>query len=219
MRPGDAVSGAEGVASMDAMTIGRALAARRRDTGLDPEAAAVRLGVTRSTYTAYEHGSRRPSVATLRAVADFLDVTTDVVLELYGVTCVEQARRVLQPDVVDNASTASSSGTRAAHRHDVTVIERVYFDPGVTNGDHRVEAPAQLGAASHATVARTGEGGDAATDQGRADAMTHASVVAVEAKGAKKRHEREGAGHKRKGKKRDARTVKAKGAKSQKKRA
>ena len=60
-------------------------------------------------------------------VADFLDVTIDTVLDLYGATCVEQARRVLEPNSGDEGST-TSSGRARSRRHDVAVIERVYFD-------------------------------------------------------------------------------------------
>ena len=120
---------------MATTTIGRALAARRRDTGLDLEAAAARLGVSRSTYSSYERGTRRPSPENLRAVAVFLDVTIDTVLDLYGATCVEQARRVLQPDEVGSAATASDRARRAP-RHDVAVIkiEGVSKLPTVTFG-------------------------------------------------------------------------------------
>ena len=109
---------------MASLTIGRALAARRRDTGLDQETVAASLGVSRSTYASYERGTRRPSVETLRAVALFLDVSIDAVLDLYGATCVEQARRVLEPDSHDGGPTTSPSRV-GARRHDVAVIERV----------------------------------------------------------------------------------------------
>ncbi|MGC8511055.1 MAG: helix-turn-helix domain-containing protein [Acidimicrobiales bacterium] len=145
---------------MTAMTIGRALATRRRDTGLDQEAAAARLGVTRSTYASYERGTRRPSAEGLRAVADFLDVAIDAVLDLYGATCVEQARRVLEPDSHDNGSTTSPSRGRARH-HDVAVIERVYFEAAGSNGAPDDSAPALTSATSAVEVARGREDRDA----------------------------------------------------------
>ncbi len=159
----DVVPGDEGEALMAAMTIGRALAARRRDTGLDQEAAAAHLVVSLSTYASYERGTRRPPVEKLRAVADFLDVTTDAVLDLYGATCVEQARRVVQPDSADSGSPTSSRRTRAARRHEVSVIERVYFDATGANGVHAGVAVTPTAGPLSDDVAFASEVGDAAT--------------------------------------------------------
>ena len=137
---------------MASLTIGRALAARRRDTGLDQETVAASLGVSRSTYASYERGTRRPSAETLRAVALFLDVSIDAVLDLYGATCVEQARRVLEPDSHDGGPTTSPSRV-GARRHDVAVIERVYFEAAGSSATHDDGVPAPPDATSAVDVA------------------------------------------------------------------
>lgn len=41
---------------------------------------ADKLGVARSTYTAYERGTKQPSLETLTKIADLLDTTTDFLL-------------------------------------------------------------------------------------------------------------------------------------------
>ncbi|MCM3488828.1 helix-turn-helix transcriptional regulator [Alkalihalophilus marmarensis] len=41
---------------------------------------ADKLGVARSTYTAYERGTKQPSLETLKKIADLLDTTTDFLL-------------------------------------------------------------------------------------------------------------------------------------------
>ena len=179
---------------MATTTIGRALAARRRDTGLDLEAAAARLGVSRSTYSSYERGTRRPSPENLRAVAVFLDVTIDTVLDLYGATCVEQARRVLQPDEVASAATASDRARRAP-RHDVAVIKRVYFDATGAHGAHHdavstptegapPEAVQEAGSPTDLTLAR--EAGHQGTRGPKVQEVTAASTKGKKAAKGKK---------------------------------
>ncbi len=110
-------------------TIGRALQERRRELGLGQEAAADLVGVSRSTYTGYERDARRISPEVLRPLAHFLDIGVAEILELYGATCVFQARRILvgseEPTV-----TSPFAGVRAGRlsRDDTTSVERVYFD-------------------------------------------------------------------------------------------
>ena len=110
-------------------TIGRALEERRRELGIGQEVAADAVGVSRSTFAAYEHDARRISPEVLRPLAHFLDVSLVEVLELYGATCVAQARRVLFGDEPP-ASPSPFSGARArrATRDDMSILERVYFD-------------------------------------------------------------------------------------------
>ena len=86
---------------MGPLTIGGALSERRRVLKWDQTCAASAIGVNRSTHAAYEHDSRRLSAETLRPLATFLMLTLDEILELYGATCVTQARRVLFGEMVD----------------------------------------------------------------------------------------------------------------------
>ena len=80
---------------MDATTIGEALVAKRTDLGLEKGQAAQRIGMSRTTYSSYEQDAQRPSVEVFPAIAEFLGVSMDEVLALYGATCVVQARNFL----------------------------------------------------------------------------------------------------------------------------
>jgi transcriptional regulator with XRE-family HTH domain len=117
------------VSAFTMSTIGRALEERRRELGIGQEVAADAVGVSRSTFAAYEHDTRRISPEVLRPLAHFLDVSLVEVLELYGATCVAQARRVLFGDEPP-APPSPFSGARArrATRDDMSIVERVYFD-------------------------------------------------------------------------------------------
>ncbi len=149
---------------MDRVTIGHALGERRRYLALDQGTAATRIGISRSTYAAYEHGGRRPSIDVLRSLATFLAVSLDDVLELYGATCIVLARLALMRDMLTEgesgdamseaasevadaaaaivAEAASSDAAvvdvasrRVARADDMSVVRRVYFDV-VTGSDH-----------------------------------------------------------------------------------
>lgn len=110
-------------------TIGQALAERRRELGVGQDVAADAVGISRSTFAAYERDARRVSPEFLRPLAGFLEVSLVEVLELYGVTCVLQARRALFGDEVPIASTAPRGmRTRPTKREDMAIVERVYFD-------------------------------------------------------------------------------------------
>jgi transcriptional regulator with XRE-family HTH domain len=150
---------------MDRVTIGHALGERRRYLALDQGTAATRIGISRSTYAAYEHGGRRPSIDVLRSLAAFLDVTLDEVLELYGATCIVLARLALMRDMLTDGESTSTlsdaagevadaaaaivaeaastdaavvdvSSRRMSRDDDMSVVKRVYFDV-VTGSDHR----------------------------------------------------------------------------------
>jgi transcriptional regulator with XRE-family HTH domain len=76
-------------------TIGRALRTRRAQLGLDQRDAASRIGMSRTTYSSYERDTQRPSVDVLPAIAEFLEVSIDDVLVLYGASAVTTARTAL----------------------------------------------------------------------------------------------------------------------------
>ena len=80
---------------MEATTIGEALVAKRTNLGLEKGQAAQRIGMSRTTYSSYEQDAQRPSVEVFPAIAEFLGVSMDEVLALYGATCVVQARNFL----------------------------------------------------------------------------------------------------------------------------
>jgi transcriptional regulator with XRE-family HTH domain len=117
------------VVSSAPRTIGRALEERRRELELGHEAAAELIGVSRSTYTGYERDARRISPEVLRPLAHFLDVGVVEILELYGATCVFQARRVLMGNEAPTTTTPFAEvRARRLSRDDTTIVERVYFD-------------------------------------------------------------------------------------------
>ncbi|HSN03303.1 MAG TPA: helix-turn-helix transcriptional regulator [Acidimicrobiales bacterium] len=140
--------------ALDSPTIGQALERRRDQLALSREAAASAVGVSRSTYSAYESDQRRLSPEALRILANFLGADLEEILHLYGATCIAQARRSLVGDASDTASTGARVGLRrAARSDDMTIVERVYFDAGARER-HDVVALAPRGAdppfASHA---------------------------------------------------------------------
>jgi transcriptional regulator with XRE-family HTH domain len=77
-------------------TIGSSLRARRMDLGLDQRDAGARIGMSRTTYSSYERDTQRPSVDVFPALAQFLDISTEELLTLYGATCVMSVRPSLE---------------------------------------------------------------------------------------------------------------------------
>lgn len=77
-------------------TVGRALRIRRAHLGLDQNEAAIQIGTSRTTYSAYERDAQRPSVDVLPAIAGFLGVSIDDVLALYGASAILTARTALE---------------------------------------------------------------------------------------------------------------------------
>jgi transcriptional regulator with XRE-family HTH domain len=109
---------------MNTVTIGSALADRRLELGLDKGKAAKRIGMSRTTYSSYELDSQRPSVEVFPALAEFLDLSIEDLLVLYGATCVAAARssfiRISRP---------SSSEDEAREDAEVPLDPRVSIDP------------------------------------------------------------------------------------------
>lgn len=62
------------------MQFGKRLRERRMQKNLTQQAMADKIKVELRTYQRYEQGSREPSFATLLAIADALEVSTDYLL-------------------------------------------------------------------------------------------------------------------------------------------
>ena len=88
---------------MSQATIGSALVERRRELGLEKGRAADKIGMSRTTYSSYEQDAQRPSVDVFPALAGFLDVSMEVLLTLYGATCVAAVRPTLEKVLADHA--------------------------------------------------------------------------------------------------------------------
>jgi transcriptional regulator with XRE-family HTH domain len=81
---------------MSVATIGSALAEKRRELGLEKGQAADKIGMSRTTYSSYEQDAQRPSVDVFPALAEFLSVSMEELLALYGATCVAAIRPSLE---------------------------------------------------------------------------------------------------------------------------
>lgn len=62
----------------------RIKASRERKKRFEPkwtqEYVATKVGVARTTYTAYENGTKEPTIETINKLADLLEVTTDYLM-------------------------------------------------------------------------------------------------------------------------------------------
>ena len=118
--------------STPGQTIGQTLLLRRHALRLDQGRAATLVGISRSTYAAYERDARRLLIDVLPAVADFLNVDRERILELYGATCVAQADATLREGAFTltptNADLHAAGATAAVREDDMSVVKRVYFD-------------------------------------------------------------------------------------------
>jgi transcriptional regulator with XRE-family HTH domain len=97
-------------------TIGRALRTRRALLGLDQRDAATRIGMSRTTYSSYERDTQRPSVDVLPAIADFLEISVDEVLVLFGASAIAAARTALGR----LSSTGKASASSSTHEDDAS---------------------------------------------------------------------------------------------------
>lgn len=131
---------------MEKTTLGQALVERRIELGVDKGKAAAMVGVTRTTYVAYESDSRRLSIDGLPALRTFLNVSIEDFLELYAATCVAQARVILMRDLfVGDVSIAERPApttmlVKTVRDDELSVVERVFFDV-VTAEGHGVASP------------------------------------------------------------------------------
>jgi transcriptional regulator with XRE-family HTH domain len=60
--------------------MGEKLRQLRQEKGLTLKEVASSLNVNLMTYAHYEHGDREPSIAMLKALCDFYDVTADYLI-------------------------------------------------------------------------------------------------------------------------------------------
>lgn len=103
---------------MNEETIGSALTARRGRLGLDKGSAAKRIGMSRTTYSAYELDMQRPSAEVLPALASFLDVGMDRVFELYGASAIKALKASLEKSATENDVEVEPLGTSQADEQD-----------------------------------------------------------------------------------------------------
>ncbi|MGA7834740.1 MAG: helix-turn-helix domain-containing protein [Acidimicrobiales bacterium] len=123
-------------------TIGRALRTRRAQLDLDQRDAASRIGMSRTTYSSYERDTQRPSVDVLPAIAEFLEVSIDDVLVLYGASAVAAARTALgRLSSRDNAAPEASSDDRITASEYDSGTERTSVNG---NGNHSAAPTAPL---------------------------------------------------------------------------
>lgn len=111
-------------------TIGKALRTRRAQLGFDQREAATRIGMSRTTFSSYERDTQRPSVDVLPAIADFLNISIDDVLVLFGASAVAAARTALGRLGTSPSPTPPQPDTDI-HTSDVPA----HFDPATTNPD------------------------------------------------------------------------------------
>jgi transcriptional regulator with XRE-family HTH domain len=81
---------------MEFATIGSALSSRRKSLNIDQARAAAIIGMSRTTFSSYERDLQRPSAEVLPSLAQFLEISIDDILTLYGGTCIEALRPSLE---------------------------------------------------------------------------------------------------------------------------
>lgn len=113
-------------------TIGRALRTRRALLGLDQRDAATRIGMSRTTYSSYERDTQRPSVDVLPAIAEFLEISVDDVLVLFGASAIAAARTALGR--MKSSETASAASNEAASSDVVASSDEGAHSHASTNG-------------------------------------------------------------------------------------
>jgi len=164
--------------------MGRALSERRHRLGLDQKSSAEAIGISRSTYAAYEHDARRFSFDVLYPLGSFLELDIDQVLELYGATCVAQARLALFHDAFAEGvpvNERSDGGMqRRVRSEDMSVVQRVYFD--VMEAHHHSSSRSLASTASEGPGAARGTASMAAIDDSDAVSESIAEVKTREKK-------------------------------------
>jgi transcriptional regulator with XRE-family HTH domain len=105
---------------MGATTIGSALAQRRLELSLEKGQAAKQIGMSRTTYSSYEQDAQRPSTEVFTALAEFLGISVEQFLPLYGATCIAQARVSLgrvAPQSQSSSETSNALQSSVGHEH------------------------------------------------------------------------------------------------------
>ncbi|MGC2176054.1 MAG: helix-turn-helix domain-containing protein [Acidimicrobiales bacterium] len=125
-------------------TIGRALRTRRALLGLDQRDAATRIGMSRTTYSSYERDTQRPSVDVLPAIADFLEISVDEVLVLFGASAIAAARTALGRLSSSGKASAGASSHEDVTSHEIPHSEDMtdgYVNSNGNSHDHDVSEP------------------------------------------------------------------------------
>jgi transcriptional regulator with XRE-family HTH domain len=119
-------------------TIGKALRSRRQNLSIDQTRAAALVGMSRTSYSSYERDLQRPSVEVLPGLADFLEISLDDVLILYGGTCIEAVRPSLEKFVATGTVNGTSELVVKDATPDVPVSDDVHpvLDDHAANHDH-----------------------------------------------------------------------------------
>jgi transcriptional regulator with XRE-family HTH domain len=81
---------------MEFATIGTALTSRRKTLNIDQARAAAIIGMSRTTFSSYERDLQRPSAEVLPSLAQFLEISIEDILSLYGGTCIAALRPSLE---------------------------------------------------------------------------------------------------------------------------
>lgn len=114
-------------------TIGSVLRARREALGLDKGRAASRIGMSRTSYGAYERDAQRPSIEVFAPLIEFLDIPLEDFLVLYGATCVAIARASF-------SEPTSASGSVAIGAQDERVESSIEEESGGESGSEDADA-------------------------------------------------------------------------------
>lgn len=140
-------------------TIGEALVARREMLGLDKGRAASRIGMSRTSYGAYERDAQRPSVEVFAPLIDFLQISLEEFLTLYGATCIAIARASFEEPTTESHYSVSVDSTDSAHEDtpgSVDVVADKTFAPDGDGYSDVVVAPREAGAAPEGLDANEG---------------------------------------------------------------
>ncbi len=125
---------------MTVATIGSALAEKRQELGLEKGQAADRIGMSRTTYSSYEQDAQRPSVDVFPALAEFLSISMEELLALYGATCIAAVRPSLERLLSEDLVESREAQVGEARSSDVSVIASSPFETSVEESEGDTDA-------------------------------------------------------------------------------
>lgn len=132
--------------AVTAETIGTALVKRRKQLAIGMSEAAERIAMSRTTYSSYERDRQRPSVDVFPVLAEFLNVTTDELLALYGATSIAVIRPSLerflatpkeQPRATTNADVIALGSSYSAPTEPTVITDAVSKSAKVLSDDKK----------------------------------------------------------------------------------
>lgn len=176
-------------------TIGEALVARRQTLGLDKGRAANRIGMSRTSYGAYERDAQRPSIEVFAPLIEFLSISLDEFLTLYGATCIAIARASFdEPTGGRYASMTSSGAARMSSAETVDVDTSAVlaregnghqsFDAAQARVETTLEPPGAEAREPVTLAVRTGEGATSSSS------LEYSSSAKREKKSKKRKHKK-----------------------------